>query len=61
MSKCKGKTGASLKACREQEKFMSNLNQKDKDFNKGYKAALKKKEQYQNKVRTSLPLAPTQF
>jgi hypothetical protein len=69
MSKCKGKTGATLKACKEQEKFMKQLKKKDSIFNAKNKAAMKTKNKYlkkystnnKNTVRTSQPLAPTQF
>lgn len=64
MSKCKGKTGATLKACKEQEKFMKELKKKDSIFNVKNKAAKKTKNKYlknKNTVRTSQPLAPTQF
>ena len=42
------KKGSALKEkhLKEQEKFISDLNQKDKEFNEAYKASMKKKEQY---------------
>tara|TARA_R100000541_G_scaffold296_1_gene1150 strand:- start:2088 stop:2276 length:189 start_codon:yes stop_codon:yes gene_type:complete len=62
MGKCKGKTGRSLEMCKEQQSFVKGLKKRDSLFNVKETMIKAKISRYKDKkVRTSTPLASTQF